>query len=164
MRAVGCRPDPARPVAWPTSAPPRRAPSPHPMCVPSPLSLSLFPSRAVTSLSSTSPCHRWDSGERLPPIVEPRGEFSLPSPLSLFPFSLPAHSPPRRPPARRPQARPAPGAPVPTRVALARLAFKFSLIHVLRRAVHRATIHFKFRLFSVLHRALRRATICLISV
>jgi hypothetical protein len=115
MRAVGCRPDPARPVAWPTSAPPRRAPSPHPMCVPSPLSLSLFPSRAVTSLSSTSPCPRWDSGERLPPIVEPRGEF--PSPL-LSPYSpslslrtaLPG-DPQRGGPRRgQPPARPCPRA------------------------------------------------------
>jgi hypothetical protein len=44
-------------------------------------------------------------------------------------------------------------------VALARLAFKFSLIHVLRRTLRRVTIHFKFRFISVPRRALRRATI-----
>jgi hypothetical protein len=37
----------------------------------------------------------------LPPIVEPRGELPLPSPLlsPSFPFSLPARGPPRRLPA-----------------------------------------------------------------
>jgi hypothetical protein len=42
--------------------------------------------------------------------------------------------------------------------------FQFSLIHVLRRALRRATIYFNFRLFSVLHHALRRTTVRLILV
>jgi hypothetical protein len=43
----------------------------------------------------------------------------------------------------------------PVHVALACLAFKFNLIHVLRRA----TIHFKFIFISVSHRTIRRVTI-----
>ena len=54
--------------------------------------------------------------------------------------------------------------PNPVHAALARVAFKFSykfsLIHVLHRALHHVMIHFKFRLFSVVC----RTTIRLISV
>jgi hypothetical protein len=53
--------------------------------------------------------------------------------------------------------------PNPLHATLVRLVFKFtfkySLIHVLRRALRRATIHFKFRFISVLRCGLRRATI-----
>jgi hypothetical protein len=59
---------------------------------------SFFLSYATTSLSSTSPCPRFDPGERLPPIIEPQGELPLPSLLSLFLFPLPACSPPGVPP------------------------------------------------------------------
>jgi hypothetical protein len=68
-----------------------------------------------TSTSSTSPCPRWDYGERLPPIVEPRGELPLPFLLSLFSFPLPARSPsPERPsggspPCERPPGNSPPG-------------------------------------------------------
>jgi hypothetical protein len=99
VRAVGFWPGPWRPP------PHARAPTP--------LSLIFF-YRATTSLSlsSISPCPRWDSGERLPPIVELRGELPLPSPLppsSLprAPFSAPSRprAPARRPWPRAPHAR-----------------------------------------------------------
>jgi hypothetical protein len=173
----------ARPMARPTLA---RfgpgAPLAPPMCVPPPLSLSFSFSRVATSLSLSSP--RWDSGERLPSIVEPKVSFPL-LPLSLLPPS-PGGAPVRpwwRPlsdpggapcPARRgvcPQRGACPGEapssvppahvaqsparPAPARVAF-KFCFKFSLIDVLRHALRRAMIHYKFRLFSALHRARRR--------
>jgi hypothetical protein len=67
-----------------------------------------------------------------------------------------AYSPP--PPSRRLSA-PTHVAPSTAHAALARVTFKFSLIHVLRRALRRAMIHLKFRFISVLRRALHRATI-----
>jgi hypothetical protein len=40
-----------------------------------------------------------------------------------------------------------------------RSIFKFTFIHVLRRALRRATIHFNFRFFNVWHRASSRITL-----
>jgi hypothetical protein len=87
----------------------------------------------------------------LPQIVEPQGELPLSS--ILPPPSLeraPAPPPPRA--LARTLACPFPGArsPNPVCATLARIAFKFSLIHVLRRALLCAMIHFKIRLFSAL--------------
>jgi hypothetical protein len=82
---------------------------------PLPLSHFLFPRSnfplPLSHLSSTSPCPRWDSGERLPPIVEPRGELPLPFPSPLLSLLLPS---PAWPLAGSPywRARP-PGQPLP---------------------------------------------------
>jgi hypothetical protein len=120
------------------------------------------------------PCPRLDLGERLPPIIEPWGELSLSSLISLFSLPLSMHPLPSVPAQPSPQRVPLPGgpaqcgpcgarSPVPVHVALAhvtiKFSFKFILIHALRRALHRATIHFKFRLISVLCHVLRRVTI-----
>jgi hypothetical protein len=89
-RVVGCRPglrpNPARGAAHPDPTRPRHArgtPSPHTR--PPPPSHFYIPAQQLPSPSlpplSTSPCLRWDFGEQLSPIVEPRGELSLSSPL-----------------------------------------------------------------------------------
>jgi hypothetical protein len=77
-----------------------------------------------------------------------------------------------RPRPRAPAARPRPGSPtprtprIPARVTVVvrcltfgLFNFKFGLVDVLRRVLHRATIHFKFTFIHVLRRVLRRATI-----
>jgi hypothetical protein len=99
-RAMGCwlGPRPTRPGT-------PLAPLSPPMRASTPLSFS-FPARSnfplpLFHLSSTSPCPRWDSGERLPPIVEPRGELPLSSPhppsLSRAAPGLPFSGPRARP-------------------------------------------------------------------
>jgi hypothetical protein len=50
---------------------------------------------------------------------------------------------------------------VALRSTLVLIHFNFSLVDVLRRALHRATVHSKFVFINVLRRALRRATILL---
>jgi hypothetical protein len=126
-RAVGCRRGLARGAAHPDPAQPMRAPgAPAPHARPHPLSLSFFLSCAATSLSlsSTSPCPRLDSGERLSLIVKPRGELSFSSLLSLFPSPLPVRSTPTAPspdplaprqprPRRGPRRGPGARSPVP---------------------------------------------------
>jgi hypothetical protein len=74
---------------------------------------SLFPAQSNLPLPlfHLSPCPRVDSGERLLPSVEPRGELPLSSLPSLFPFlsfPLPLTQSPRRPlrSPRRPRPRP----------------------------------------------------------
>jgi hypothetical protein len=74
----------------------------HP-CAPLSLSILFYRVETSLSLSSTSPCPRWDSGEQLPPIVEPRGELPLSSSLLFSPSSLPS---PWRGPCCRPPAWP----------------------------------------------------------
>jgi hypothetical protein len=148
----------AWPMVRPTPAQPRRAPGALPPCAPS---LSFLFSQQLPSPSlpplSTSPCPRWDSSERLPPLVEPRVELPISSPLlSLLPTSparpLAAPSPARAwpcpptaapdaapvrrgscttPPRRGPQRGPGARSPNPVRAALTRVAFKFSSNSVL---------------------------------
>jgi hypothetical protein len=94
--------------------------------------------------------------------AQPLGRYcSAPSVLVRSPSGPPRRGPDGAscPSAAHPGARP-PGARshVPVRADLARLRFKFSLIHVLRHTLHRSIIYFKFRFNSAL-RALRRAMI-----
>jgi hypothetical protein len=133
------------------------------------LSLIFF-SRAATSLSLSSTslpsplalggilvsgCRRSSSPEvSSPPFPSPLLSFLLPSPPRPLLDALPV--------ARPCPARPHACSPSPASVVF-KFSFKFSLIHVLRRALRRAVIHFKFRFISVLRRALCRTTFLLIS-
>jgi hypothetical protein len=78
---------------------------------PTPPPHSFFPAQQPPTPSlpplSTSPCPSLDPGEWLLPFVEPRGELSLSSLLSLFSLPLPAR-------AALP-VQPHPGAPPPAR-------------------------------------------------
>jgi hypothetical protein len=151
---VGSRPDPWRDPPRPSPgaralAPlPRRAPNPLPLILSFPRSnLPLFhlsPPLLALGWILVSGCHLSSSPEVsfLSPL------FSLSSPslsLRVAPRrSLHLARPPRGWLAASPARVPRPAlacSPVPVRAALARVTFKFSLIHVLRRAV----IHFKFR-------------------
>jgi hypothetical protein len=120
-----------------------RAPAPLMHGVPTPsLSHFLFPRSNFHLPLFHLPCPRWDSGERLPSIIEPRGELPLYSPLLSSPLpssSLPhvapgrffpgAHDPwpaaaPRVAPVRRPRLAPsrrraAPCPPLPGSLARA---------------------------------------------
>jgi hypothetical protein len=148
-------------MARPNPTLPRRAPSVLPPCVPHPLSHFLFPRNnfplPLFHLSSTSPCARWDSGEWLPPIIEPRGELPLSSPLlSLLPPSpacTPAWPPGRAPLSGHPRARPLSGPPR-RRPGPARRAPALELPRACRPSLaHAALAHvvFKFSSNSVLN-------------
>jgi hypothetical protein len=121
-------------------------------------SLSLPP----ISLPCASPCFfhppRASLRGRPGPLAPARRDRPNPSRADPWPLHGAAVSAPLR---AAPTRAARPRSPVPARVVpVARhlnfslISFKFGLINVLRRALHRATIYVKFRFISVLRRAM----------
>jgi hypothetical protein len=193
-RVVGRRPDPRPrrapgailpppPLSLSFSFPTQQLPSPS---LPPPLALGGIPVSGCHRSSShevSSPSLPLSSPSSFPPPTRPCPAPPAARPCPVPPGHEPLSEAPRsRAPVWRPQPRapaparrPAPGSPLPWRggppptrpapdAALVRVAFKFSIIHGLRRTLLHAMIHFNFRLFSVLCHALRRAMIRLISI